>query len=106
MILEMKDISENHLHKKSYTPPAFLPKLLQFRFLLLVEFPFPFERGGGGIVFPVFLRRFALVVGGSSFDSFLSTGQQAIDEKPLWEWSVKRSLYSITEITPIDDPTE
>lgn len=32
------------------------------------------------IVFPVFLRRFALVVGGGFFGGFLATGQQAVDE--------------------------
>jgi hypothetical protein len=61
-------------------PHEFFPKLLEPRGLVVVEFPFPFERGGGGIVFPVFLRRFALVVGGGFFGSFLATGQQAVDE--------------------------
>jgi hypothetical protein len=61
-------------------PHQLLPKLLQPRRLVLVEFPFPLQRGRRGIVFPILLRRIALVVIGRRSGGFLAFRQQAVDE--------------------------
>jgi hypothetical protein len=51
-----------------------LPKLLELRRLLLVEFPFPLKRRCGGIVFLIFLCRLTLIVPGGFFRGLLAFG--------------------------------
>jgi hypothetical protein len=61
-------------------PHQLLPKLFQPVRLLRAEFPFPLQRGCRGIVFPVLLRRLALIVIGCGSGGFLAFRQQATDE--------------------------
>jgi hypothetical protein len=60
-------------------PHQLLPKLFQPRRLVLVEFSFPLQRRCRGIVFPILLRRLALVVTSRGSSGFLAFRQQAVD---------------------------
>ena len=59
-------------------PHQLLPKLFQPRRLLRVEFPFRLQRRRRGIVFPILLRRLALIVSGGPSGGFLALSQQAL----------------------------